>query len=159
MFSMIKARIFVAVSLFFCSFLLHAEVTDVQGLKVKSSEFGVVETIDRLESILAKKGITVFARIDHAAGAEKIGSNLTATQLLIFGNPKLGTPLLQQQRTIAIDLPLKAIAWEDTHGKVWLGYNDPDYISQRHNINGLEEVINKMTGALNKFTDYATGVK
>lgn len=155
----VSVKSLLLISLLFYSITLYAGSTNIKGLNVKSSAFSVSETVARLENILTKKGITVFANIDHAAGAKKIGSNLPATQLLIFGNPKLGTPLLQNQQTAGIDLPLKAIVWEDSQGKVWLGYNDPSYISNRHEINGQEKIIDKMTGALKKFTDYATVAK
>lgn len=127
------------------------------GLIVKASSHSVSETIDRLEEIVKKKGITVFLRLDHAAGAKKVGKSLRPTELLIFGNPKLGSPLMMSNQSVGIDLPLKAIAWEDNSGKVWLAYNNPEYIAQRHQIEDQQKVIKKMTGALNKFTDYATG--
>ena len=126
------------------------------GLVVKSSSYSVAETLDRMESIMKKKGITIFTRINHAQGAKGVGIDLEATELLIFGNPKLGTPLMLSQPKAAIDLPLKAIAWKDKEGKVWLAYNSPEYIAKRHAINDTPAVIKKMTGALNKFSDFAT---
>lgn len=95
------------------------------------SPYSVTETIDRLEAILQTKGITIFARIDQKAEAEKVGLSLLPTQLLLFGNPKAGTPLMVAEPTIALDLPLKVLAWEATDGKVWLSYNDTDYLQQR----------------------------
>ncbi len=139
--------------------IVSAETPKVDGLLIKSSQYSVNETINRLESIVKKKGITVFARINHGQGAKKAGIELAPTELLIFGNPKLGAPLMQSNQTSGIDLPLKAIAWQDKQGKVWLGYNTPAYIAERHSINDKAAVIKKMTGALNKFSNYATQKK
>jgi uncharacterized protein (DUF302 family) len=122
---------------------------------VKKSPHSVAVTLDRLSAILEKKGITVFARIDHAAGAKKIGADLAPTQLLIFGNPKLGTPLMTSNRRIGLELPLKALAWKDANGAVWLGYTKPDELKDRFDIDDRDEVFKKMTGALNKLTDAA----
>lgn len=126
------------------------------GLVVKPSAHGVIETLDRLEELLAEKGITVLARIDHAMGARGADMDLSATELLIFGNPKLGTPLMQSAPSAGIDLPMKALAWQDGDGKVWLAYNDPAYIAERHGIENQAEVITIMTGALDQLTDAAT---
>ncbi|MDD2899721.1 MAG: DUF302 domain-containing protein [Desulfuromonadaceae bacterium] len=104
------------------------------GLTTIPSSFSVIETVNRLESLLKEKGITVFARIDHQAEAAKAGLTMKASQLLIFGNPKAGTPLMKAAPTTAIDLPLKALAWEDANGKVWLSYNRPDFLKQRHGL-------------------------
>lgn len=127
------------------------------GLIVKPSAHGVTETLDRLEAVLKKKGVTVFARVDHAAGAKKAGLALAPTQVLIFGNPKLGTPLMQSNRAIGIDLPLKVLAWKDGNGKVWLAYNDPAYLAKRHAIADRGPVFAKMAKILGKLTDIATG--
>ena len=143
-------------ALFFVVTGVNAETVQPDGFLVKSSHYSVSETVDRLESILKKKGVTVFARINHAQGAEKAGLTLEPTELIIFGNPKLGGPLMISQRTVAIDVPLKAIVWQDKDGKVWLGYNTPEYIAKRHGIKDQPAIIKKMTGVLNKFTDYAT---
>jgi len=102
------------------------------GLITIASAHGVKDTIDRLEADVKAKGMTVFARIDHAAGAQAAGMALRPTELLIFGNAKGGTPLMQAQQTIGIDLPLKALAYEDAAGKVWLAYNEPAWLTQRH---------------------------
>lgn len=104
------------------------------GLTTVPSSFSVTETINRLEKLVKEKGITVFARIDHQAEAAKAGLTMKASQLLIFGNPKAGTPLMKAAPTTAIDLPLKALAWEDADGKVWLSYNRPDFLKQRHGL-------------------------
>jgi uncharacterized protein (DUF302 family) len=102
------------------------------GLITSPSAHGVKETIDRLEADVKSKGMKVFARIDHAAGAKEAGLTLRPTELLIFGNAKGGTPLMQAFQTIGIDLPLKALAWEDAAGKVWLSYNAPAWLAARH---------------------------
>jgi len=137
---------------------LYAEDTknNINGMIIKSSMNSVTKTIDRLEEVLKSKGITIFLRLDHAAGAQKVGNQLRPTQLLIFGNPKLGSPLMMSKQSIGIDLPLKAVAWEDAEGKVWLGYNTPDFLSKRHHINDRQKVVNKMTKVLDKFSQFAT---
>lgn len=134
-------------------------VQAAENLVVKESQHSVSETLDRLSAIMKEKGITVFTRIDHAAGAKKAGIDLKPTQVLIFGNPKLGTPLMQANRQIGVDLPLKALAWEDDAGKVWLGYTKPEALKQRFGISERDEVFNKMTGALDKLTSAATKAK
>lgn len=133
-----------------------AEMPIIDGLQIKSSAYSVNETLDRFENIIKKKGITVFARINHAEGAKKVDLSLPATELIIFGNPKLGSPLMISQRTAAIDLPLKAIAWQDDKGEVWLAYNSPEFIARRHGIKDQSAIIKKMTGVLNKFSNFAT---
>ena len=95
------------------------------GLVHLASKYSVAETLQRLESLLNERGIKIFARVDHSGEAEKVGLTMHPTQLLIFGNPKGGTPLMQAAPTVAIDLPLKALLWEDADGKSWLTYNDP----------------------------------
>jgi uncharacterized protein (DUF302 family) len=102
------------------------------GLTTVPSEYPVAETIDRLAELVTARGLHVFARIDHAAGAAKAGMALRPTQLLIFGNPTGGTPLMQDRQTAGIDLPVKALAWEDADGRVWLSYNDAAWIARRH---------------------------
>jgi uncharacterized protein (DUF302 family) len=105
-----------------------------KGVVSKPSAHTVEETIDRLEAVLREKNIHVFARIDQRAEAEKVGLTMPAMELLIFGNPKGGTPLMIAEPTIGIDLPLKAMAWEDREGKVWLGYNAPEYLEERYGM-------------------------
>ena len=92
---------------------------------VKQSPHSVSKTLDRLTAVMQKKGLTIYARVDHAAGAKKAGLVMKPTELLIFGNPKMGTPLMLAKRTIGVDLPLKVLAWQDDAGKVWLGYITP----------------------------------
>jgi uncharacterized protein (DUF302 family) len=115
--------------------LVAGSVHAAEGLISVKSANSVSETISRLEATAKEKGLKIFARIDHAAGAAKIGKLLRPTELLIFGNPKGGTPLMECAQTVGIDLPLKALAWEDAAGQVWLGYNDPQYIMRRHEQN------------------------
>jgi uncharacterized protein (DUF302 family) len=104
------------------------------GLITIASEFPVAETIDRLASLATARGLHIFARIDHAGGAAKASMALRPTQLLIMGNPTGGTPLMQDRQTAGIDLPVKALAWEDADGRVWLSYNDAVWIAQRHGL-------------------------
>ena len=104
------------------------------GIISKSSPYSVPETIDRLAAVLQAKGITIFARIDQQLEAEKVGLSLRPTQLLLFGNPQAGTPLMVAAPMIALDLPLKALAWEAADGTVWLSYNDPNYLKQRFSL-------------------------
>ncbi len=127
-----------------------------QGLIGVKSSHDVATTADRLESALSAKGITVFARIDHAAGARQIGQTLEPTLLIIFGSPTMGTPLIERSRTIGIDLPLKALIWQDRAGQVWLTYNDPAYLASRHGITEMDEAIVKMQQALSTFAMAAT---
>jgi uncharacterized protein (DUF302 family) len=98
------------------------------------SPYSVPETIARVQALFKEKGITVFALVNHSGEAAKVGLEMRPTQLLIFGNPKGGTPLMVAAPSVAIDLPLKALAWQDAQGKVWLSYNDPEYLQQRHNL-------------------------
>jgi uncharacterized protein (DUF302 family) len=102
------------------------------GLVALKSPHGAKETMDRLESAVAQKGLAVFARLDHAAAAAKAGKKLRATELLIFGNPQGGTPFMECAQSVGIDLPLKALVWQDRSGQVWLGYNDPEWLAARH---------------------------
>jgi uncharacterized protein (DUF302 family) len=115
------------------------------------SPYSVPDTLSRLESILKERGLTIFARVDHSGEAERVGLKMRPTQLLIFGSPKGGTPLMVAAPSVAIDLPLKALAWEDESGRVWLSYNAAEYLQQRHgfpvdllkNIAGASALIQK----------------
>jgi uncharacterized protein (DUF302 family) len=104
------------------------------GILQVASPYTVEETLGRLESILADRGVKVFALIDHSGEAAKVGMKMRPTKLVIFGNPKGGTPLMVAAPTLAIDLPLKALVWEDENGKVWVSYNSPEYLQQRHGV-------------------------
>ena len=112
------------------------------------SAHGVNETAERLENILMQKGMTIFNRIKHSESAAKVGIALRDTQLIIFGNPKVGSPLMQCQQSVAIDLPQKALVWEDDQEKVRISYNHPKYLQQRHRIAGCESVFSKIEKAL-----------
>ena len=104
------------------------------GLIHLPSQYSVDETMARLELLLQERGINIFAQVDHSGEATKIGLKMRPTRLLIFGSPKAGTPLMQASPSLAIDLPLKALIWQDADGKVWLTYNDPVYLQRRHNV-------------------------
>ena len=104
------------------------------GMVHLQSPYSVKETLQRLEAIVTSKGLTIFARVDHSGEAAKVGMKMQPTELLIFGSPKSGTPLMVASPTLAIDLPLKALAWQDVDGAVWLSYNSPEYLQQRHQI-------------------------
>lgn len=121
----------------------------MDGLTTIPSSFGPKETMDRLESEIRAMGMAVFARIDHAAGAAEAGLPLGPTEVIIFGSAKAGTPLMQMDQTVGIDLPLKALVWQDAAGKTWLSYNQPAWIAQRHGIGEKAVgIIAKMAAAL-----------
>ncbi len=126
------------------------------GLVTVPSAHDARTTMNRLEEIVKQKGMNVFVRIDHAAGAAKIGKPLRPTELLIFGNPQGGTPLMLCAQTAGIDLPLKALVWQDEVGKVWLGYNDPSWLASRHRAGQCGEVVQNMSKALAGFAQEAT---
>jgi uncharacterized protein (DUF302 family) len=129
----------------------------VQGLLTIPSSYGPKDTMGRLESAVKAKGMTVFARIDHAAGAAEVGLSLRPTEVLIFGNAKAGTPLMRSVQTIGIDLPLKALAWQDASGKTWLSYNDPAWLANHHGLSGeTEAAVGMMTKALDAVAKAAT---
>jgi uncharacterized protein (DUF302 family) len=128
----------------------------MKGLLSIRSRFGPNETMDRLETAIRAQGMKVFARIDHAAGASEAGLELRPTEVIIFGNARGGTPLMQSAQTIGIDLPLKALVWEDASGTTWLSYNEPDWIAQRHGVANAEPVVSKMSAALSAMSRKAT---
>ncbi len=119
-----------------------------KGMIDVKSAFGVKETGDRLENVLKEKGMIIFKRVEHSNAAKNVGLELRETELIIFGNPKVGSPLMQCQQSVSIDLPQKALIWKDSEGKVWVSYNDPRYLEKRHNILNCEEVISKIENAL-----------
>lgn len=147
---LIKPALFVIVLLL--GPLAHA----ADGLIEVKSNHGVAETADRLEAVLQEKGMTIMNRVNHASGAESAGMELRPTELVIFGNPKVGTPLMQCAQSVAVDLPQKALIWEDEQGQVWLGYNDPAYLKTRHAIEGCDEFLEKVNNALANFAEAAT---
>ena len=129
------------------------------GLVSVESRFGVTETIDRLVETITRAGLRVFARIDHAAGAREIGAPLRPTELLIFGHPKGGTPLMQGTQTAGIDLPIKALAWEDDQGKVWLSYNDARWLAKRHGLgDASRDAVAAIAVGMKKVVAAAAGV-
>ncbi|PIW26510.1 MAG: hypothetical protein COW30_14730 [Rhodospirillales bacterium CG15_BIG_FIL_POST_REV_8_21_14_020_66_15] len=125
------------------------------GLIVRKSDFGATKTIDRLGIALTRAGITVFARLKHHEGAKKVGMDLRPTELIVFGSPKLGTPLMQSNQAIGLDLPLRAVAWEDAAGTTYLAYTDPGALKARYGIGDRDPVFEKMADALRKFTSMA----
>jgi uncharacterized protein (DUF302 family) len=128
-----------------------------EGLTTIPSNFGPKDTMDRLEAAITARGMTVFARIDHAAGAAEVGLSLRPTELLIFGNAKGGTPLMQSNQTMGIDLPLKALVWQDVSGKTWLSYNDPTWLAKRHGVGPeADSAINFMATVLSAVAREAT---
>jgi uncharacterized protein (DUF302 family) len=133
-----------------------AEAADVTGLVTLPSAHDVPVTADRLVAAAQAKGLKIFARIDHAAGAAEVGNPLAPAELVILGNPKIGTALMQCGHTIAIDLPFKALIWQDADGKVWLSYNTPRYLAERHGITGCEAPVEKASGALDGLARSAT---
>ena len=127
------------------------------GLTTIASSYGPKDTMDRLEAEVTSKGMTVFARIDHAAGATEAGLSLRLTEVLIFGNAKAGTPLMASIQTVGIDLPLNALVWQDASGSTWLSYNDPVWLAKRHGLDGkTEAAVNAMTAALHAIANAAT---
>ncbi|WFP60794.1 DUF302 domain-containing protein [Mesorhizobium sp. WSM4904] len=128
------------------------------GLVSVESRFGVAETIDRLVDTITFAGLRVFARIDHAAGAHEIGAALRPTELLIFGHPKGGTPLMQDRQLAGIDLPVKALAWEDAQGKVWLSYNEAQWLAERHGLGDTSrDAVAAIAAGMHKVVSAAAG--
>ncbi|WP_242907641.1 DUF302 domain-containing protein [Actinomadura terrae] len=128
-----------------------------QGMVTVASGWSVGETIDRLQAAAADAGLLVFARIDHAENAVRAGFELRPTQLLIFGHPRGGTPLMQDRQTAGIDLPVKALAWEDADGKVWLTYNDASWLAARHGLGAASEnAVRAIDTGLTRLVQQAT---
>jgi uncharacterized protein (DUF302 family) len=127
------------------------------GLITLSSSHGPKDTMDRLAAEVTARGLTVFARVDHAAGAADTGLSLRPTELLIFGNARGGTPLMQANQTIGIDLPLKGLVWQDASGKTWLSYNDPSWLAQRHGLgSAVDLAVKALAAALGALAAKAT---
>ena len=138
--------------------MLASDSLDVrEGLRTIPSQFDPNETMDRLEAAIRASGLTIFARIDHAAGAADVGLVLRPTELIIFGNARGGTPLMQSMQTVGIDLPLKAVVWEDASAKTWISYNEPGWIAQRHGVADAQPVVNKMADLLSEISKKAAG--
>lgn len=147
-----KKAILAALSILF----ITIPVVAADGVIDVPSTFTLGETADRMVNILNKKGMTIFNRIKHSESAAKVGIKLRNTELIIFGNPKVGSPLMACQQSVAIDLPQKALIWEDANAKVWISYNSPRYIEKRHNITGCEAAIAKIEKALGRITQAAS---
>jgi uncharacterized protein (DUF302 family) len=127
------------------------------GLTTLPSPWDQRETLARVEAAIAAKGLTLMARIDHAAGAKTVGLSLRPTEVLIFGNPKSGTPLMQANQTMGIDLPLKVLVWQDADGRVWLSYNEPAWLALRHGLDeAVAAAVKAMTAALAAIAEAAT---
>jgi uncharacterized protein (DUF302 family) len=156
--SLAKAAIRIAIfALTAATWLSGAQAMAAEGLVTVKSAFGPEETMQRLEAEVKAKGMTVFAHVDHAAGAAAVGMKLRPTDLLVFGAAKGGTPLMQSVQTIGIDLPLKALVWQDEAGTTWLSYNDPAYLAHRHGLGeSTSAPVNAMAGALKAIATNAT---
>lgn len=137
------------------SVLLALPLQAVEGMTDVKSDSSVASTTERLQNILEEQGMTVFNRISHSDGAKKAGLELRETELLIFGNPKAGTPLMQCQQSVAIDLPQKALIWQDEAEQVWISYNEPQYLAKRHKVTGCSEALAKVEQALAKVVKQA----
>ncbi len=137
-----------------CAMTLSTAAVAADGLVAVKSPYPAKETMNRFEDIAKQRGLNVFARIDHAAGASKIGKTLRPTEVLIFGNPQGGTPFMECAQSVGIDLPLKALVWEDAQGQVWLGYNDPAWLGRRHGAAECPSVmgLSKALGGLSEAT-------
>lgn len=120
------------------------------------SNYSVKVTADRFDELVKSAGLTLFARINHSQNASTVNLELAPTEVIIFGNPMVGTPLMQCSKTVAIDLPQKALFWQDSDGKVFLSYNDPQYLKVRHSIDGCEGVLDTMSGVLDRLSKAAT---
>ncbi|WP_350433262.1 DUF302 domain-containing protein [Shewanella sp. H8] len=144
------------ISLAFVVLIASTQAYAVESLISLESHYSAKETADRFESIIKDKGFTVFARIDHQKNAAGVDLTLRPTEVIIFGNPKIGTQLMLCNQMVAIDLPQKVLISEDADNKVWLSYNNPEYIKQRHNIAGCDKVISKISGVLSKLSMAAT---
>jgi len=145
-----KTLVFVTVA-----FLSISNAFAQDGLISVESPYDVTTTIDRLSAALESKGMTVFGRVNHAQNAENAELSLRPTQVLIFGNPKIGTPLMNCAQSVALDLPQKMLAWQDEAGNTYLGWNDPMYLKARHGIEGCDEVLQRVSGALANFANAA----
>ncbi len=132
------------------AFTLSVTVKAADGMINIKSDLTVATTADKLIKVLNNKGMTIFNRVKHSEAAEKVGINLRKTELIIFGNPKVGSLLMKCQQSMAIDLPLKALIWKDESNNVWLSYNDIKFLASRHQISNCKKEVNKVENALNK---------
>ena len=146
-----KALVFAVVAL-----LSLQNVFAQDGMMSVESPYDVATTMDKLTVVLESKGMSVFGRVNHAQNAENVELTLRPTEVLIFGNPKIGTPLMSCAQSVALDLPQKMLAWQDESGQTYLGWNDPMYLKSRHAIEGCDEVLGKVSAALQNFAKAAT---
>lgn len=130
------------------SLMFSGVISAAEGVVSIKSHHSTKATADRFEAILNDKGLTLFSRINHRKNATGVDLELAPTEVIIFGNPKVGTPLMQCSKTVAIDLPQKALFWQDEKGQSWMSYNDPKYLMQRHGIEGCDKVVNKISRVL-----------
>ncbi len=145
-------RFFIVVSLA----MMTSGAAFAENLTVRESKLTVKETIDKLAKVLEEKGIKPIARVDHAAGASSVGMEMRPTEVLMFGNPKVGTPLMLANPEIAIDLPMKVVAWQTADGKVMIGYTSPESLKIRYAIKDKEALFKAMADALDAFTSAAS---
>ena len=146
-----KIKSIILISLLISSISLAAD-----GVVQIKSQNSVKQTTKKLIKALKKKGMTIFKVINHKKGAKKVGKKLRPTTVVIFGNPKVGTPLMQCSQSIAIDLPQKALIYEDADGQVWFNYNDPNYLAKRHNVQNCGKILSKISHVLAHFAEIAT---
>lgn len=139
-----------AISLLLLALFVVPAASAGEGLVTVKSSYGAKETADRVERLTKERGMTLFNRIDHAEGARTVGMPLRPTEVLIFGNPKGGAPLMMCEQSVGIDLPLKMLVWEDGNGAVWIGYSDPEALKDRHGITGCDKVLGTMKEFLGK---------
>jgi uncharacterized protein (DUF302 family) len=155
---LLKRPRLIALTAVMCLWGVQAMAAD--GLTTIRSSHGPKDTMNRLETAVKAKGLTVFARIDHAAGAAEVGLSLRPTEVLIFGNARGGTPLMQEAQTVGIDLPLKALVWEDASGITWLSYNDPGWVVQRHGLgHEVDATISALAAALEAISKTAAAAQ
>ncbi len=138
------------------SLLVALPVWAADGMVNHRSVFTASITSDRFERVLSQKDMTVYGRILHSAAAKRVGVELRHSELFIFGNPKVGSPLMKCQQSAALDLPQKVLIWQDETGVVWLSYNDPGYLKQRHRVEGCDAVVDKVKNALEAMAKAAT---
>lgn len=149
----------ILLSVFFICISFSAQLFAADGVTTLKSKYNVPHTVDRLKAIITKKGMNVFADIDHGKAANKNGIELLPTELIIFGNPKIGSPIMACKRSMAIDFPQKMLVWKDRAGQVWLSYNDPFYLADRHKLpEHCRGNLKKISAVLNKFAKSAGGM-
>ena len=144
------------ISLLALSFFASGYANATESLISIESQHSAKQTADKFASIVEKKGLTLFARIDHQKNATGANLALRETEVIIFGNPKVGTPVMQCSQQAAIDFPQKVLVWTDAENKTWLSYNNPEYIKERHNIQGCDKILTKIAGVLNALTNAAS---